>query len=183
MMRIIRCLFITIVVAAIALTAFVWSGMYNVGASDPHWKTITWLLGQTKDRSIVAQSANITVPPLKDAGTEKKGFAHYHALCRFCHGAPGYLQHEFAQGLYPPAPDLATGEMQKKWNEAQLYWIIKNGLKFSGMPSFGLTHNEEQLWQLVAFVKRLPSVSVEVYAQWAKPSEGNGEGEGAAHDH
>jgi len=143
--------------------AFVWSGIYNVGADVPHWKTTFLLLEAVRERSISVHSEGIEVPPLNNEGLVKTGFPHFHEMCRLCHGAPGYQKEEFAQGLYPNPPVLSSREVQRENDDRALYWIVQNGLKMTGMPSFGKTHSEKQLWGIVAFVRRLPSLDPQTY--------------------
>ena len=67
------------------------------------------------------------------------------------------------QRLNPPAPELRRGEIQKEYNDAELYWIIKNEIRMTGMPAFGPTHEEKDLWAIVAFTRRLPEMQAEDY--------------------
>jgi hypothetical protein len=83
--------------------------------------------------------------------------------CRLCHGAPGFTENEFAKGLYPRPPNLASGSVQQETGDAQLFWIIKNGLKMTGMPAFGPTHTNEELWDIAGLVKIIPGIKPEEY--------------------
>lgn len=147
----------------VLVAAFVWSGAYNVSARVPHWGVTYWLLERVRDRSIVARSKGIVTISLKEPKLIEDGFYHYHAMCRLCHSAPGYFRDEFAQGLYPSPPSLTSGHIQQNRNDAELYWIIKNGLKMTGMPAFGPTHDENEFWGLVAFLRRLPILQTDEY--------------------
>jgi mono/diheme cytochrome c family protein len=157
--------------------AFVLSGDYNVAADVPHWKVTLLLLEAVKDRSIAAHSKGITVPSLNEEGLIQVGFPHFQETCRLCHGAPGYPREEFAEGLYPNPPFLGSHELQRELGDRELYWIVKNGLKMTGMPAFGKTHSEEQLWGIVAFLRRLPSLDSRSYEQMVEArSEGSARG-------
>ena len=164
------------------VAAFVWSGSYNVAANIPHWGVTHWFLEQVKDRSISAHSKGITVPSLKEPKLLERGFNHYHPMCRLCHGAPGFDRNEFAKGLYPSPPDLTSGNVQQEWNDAELYWIIKNGLKLTGMPAFGVTHDDNQIWGMAAFLRNLPNLQAKKYVAMVKGIEGQQQ-EGKASDH
>jgi hypothetical protein len=72
-------------------------------------------------------------------------------------------RNEFAQGLYPGAPDLSSPDLHRNLNTAKLFWIIKNGLKMTGMPTFGVTHKDREMWNMVAFVGRLPTLKPDQY--------------------
>ena len=152
----------------LAGAAFVLSGIYNVSADDPHWKATFLLLEAVRERSIAVHSKGISVPPLNNERLVDVGFPHFHDTCRLCHGAPGYPNKEFAEGLYPRPPFLGSHEVQSENEDRELYWIVKNGLKMTGMPSFGKTHSEEQLWGIVAFVRRLPSLDPQHYKEMVK---------------
>jgi mono/diheme cytochrome c family protein len=89
-------------------------------------------------------------------------------MCRGCHGAPGIDPSVIGEGLNPPPPELATAEVD--WSDAELFWIVKNGIRLSGMPAFGISHDDRELWNLVAFVRRISRVSAEEYERLAESS-------------
>jgi mono/diheme cytochrome c family protein len=127
-----------------------------------------------RHRSIAVRSEDIQAPDLDDAKLKEAGFAHYHEMCRLCHGAPDYRLEEFAQGLYPAPPSMTSGFIQKALSDAKICWIVKNGIKMTGMPAFGPTQDEEELWSLIALVKEMPRISPEQYRQLVeltKPGE------------
>ena len=160
-----------VVVLVCGVAAFLWSGAYNVAANVPHWTITHWFLEQVKDRSISAHSKGIPVPFLKEPKLLERGFNHYHPMCRLCHGAPGYDRSEFAKGLYPSPTDLTSGNVQREWTDAEIYWIIKNGLKLTAMPAFGVTHDNDELWGMVAFLRHLPNLQAKEYLATVKASE------------
>jgi mono/diheme cytochrome c family protein len=143
--------------------SLVWVGVYNFAAVEPHSKIVQWLVVSTKRQSIARHSNDIKAPLLSDFNWVKVGAQHYDASCVFCHGAPGREAGEFSKGLNPPAPELRRTEVQKKYTDAELYWIIKNGIRMTGMPAFGPMHNEKELWAIVAFIRRLPEMQAEDY--------------------
>jgi len=164
-----------LVILSGAALIFMYTGWYDVAATTPHWDMTTWFLGEVRDRSIAYHSKGIQGPPLKDPKWVKTGFNQYHAMCRLCHGAPGYPPTVIAQGLNPRPPKLASEEVQAR-KGAELYWVVKNGIKMTGMPGFGPTHDEEELWAMVAFVKRIPDIQAKEYEAMAKEAEKIGEG-------
>jgi len=165
------------------VAAFVWSGSYNVAATVPHWKATHWFLEQVRERSISAHSRGIIIPPLEDSKLFDIGFENYHAMCRLCHGAPGYSRTEIAKGIYPSPPELASQDVVKSLNNAELHWVIKNGIKMTGMPAFGATHSEDELWAMVAFVKRLPDLKPDKYSAMVKAARLQREREDDHHGH
>jgi mono/diheme cytochrome c family protein len=166
-MRILLTLFIIFGCLTVAIVALVWSGFYNVAATVPHWRVTHWFLGEVRDRSISAHSKGITVPSLRDPKLFDIGFKNYHEMCRLCHGAPGSPRTEIAKGLNPEPPDFSSRDIKMR-NEAELYWIIENGIKMTGMPAFGPTHSEDQLWGIVTLLGRLPKLKPEEYKTMVK---------------
>ncbi len=167
-MKIFVALIIILVLLIAAMVTFLLSGRYNVAATVPHWRVTHWVLGKVRDQSIAAHSKGITVHSFDSPRLVDSGFKEYHEMCRLCHGAPGYSRTDIAKGLYPAPPDLASEDVLKKLNDAELYWIIENGIKMTGMPAFGPTHNENELWAIVAFVRGLPDLKPEQYNAMVK---------------
>jgi len=162
---IINLIFLLIVLGLIGY-GFAYSGNYNVSATVPHSKFVVDLIVLTKERSIKHYSKDIVVPDLSDEERIKSGFVHYKDMCAGCHGSPGV---EGAEGFNPSPPDLA--EKAEEWGPAELFWIIKSGIKMSGMPSFGHDHSDDEIWDIVAFLKKLPGISPEEYRTKLKAAE------------
>jgi len=78
---------------------------------------------------------------------------------------------EIGEGLNPPPPDLAASVSDLSPQE--IFWILKYGIKMTGMPAFGPTHDDEKLWDLTAFVKRLPTMTPDQYRAMAEDAEEN----------
>lgn len=150
-----------VVLLVIATLAFVFSGVYNVAASDPHMAVTHWLIERTVERSVALRADGIEVPPLSAHGMLLDGAASYEQMCSHCHSAPGAEPTAVAQGLNPRPPRL--DDAAQEYGAAELFWIIKHGIKMTGMPAWGATHNDDQLWPIVAFVQRLPDMSPEKY--------------------
>jgi mono/diheme cytochrome c family protein len=137
------------------------SGVFNAGADDPHWAATRWLLEAARDRSIAARAGGITVPPLGDPKLISVGAEHYSEMCAKCHLAPGIESSELRRGLYPRPPNL--GEHPSDLSPQETFWIIKHGLKMTGMPAWGATHDDDSIWAIVAFLHKLPELSPEAY--------------------
>jgi mono/diheme cytochrome c family protein len=177
---------LAIVVFIAGVTAFVFSGIYNVSAMVPHWPFTIEILEEARNQSISHHSKGIVAPMLNVSKMEEAGFNHFQDTCRLCHSAPSIAQDEFAQGLYPTPPDLASSDLHQEMNDAEIFWIIKNGLKMTGMPSFGVTHSDQEIWDIVAFVDRLPTLQPDQYKTMLKKAgqhdgQHNELGEGASH--
>src|SRR5262249_30178825 len=114
-------------------------------------------------RSIKGQAAGIVVPrEFDDPAKVIIGVEHYATHCAVCHGAPGVPKGDIAQGLYPPPPDLAKAA--RLYTLAELFWIVINGSKMTGMPAWD-NQSDEELWAIVALLERLPGMSEQDYAQ------------------
>jgi len=97
----------------------------------------------------------VTLPT--DAASLAEGREHYVENCLPCHGAPGVKRAEFAQGMNPTPPDI-DGALQT-YTDAQLFWVIKNGIRATGMPAFGVNHKDDEIAAIAAFVRHTPKLS------------------------
>ena len=147
----------------IAGLGLIFSGFYHIEANAPHWAITNWILETIRDRSIKAHAAGIEAPPgLDDPATLVAGTEHFAAHCAICHGAPGVPKGEIAHGLYPQPPDLARAS--ERYTLAELFWILKHGIKMTGMPSWS-DHSDDELWATVAFIEKLPGMTPEEYGK------------------
>jgi len=149
-------------VAAVAIYA----GLYNIAADVPHPQPIYWLYETIRDRSVAARVRDIVVPTdLDDANRISTGAGLYAEMCSGCHLAPGMKRTEISRGLYPRAPELRR---QTDLSPAEQFWIVKHGVKMSGMAAWGVTHDDKLLWDVVAFVRKLPELTPEQYETLVK---------------
>lgn len=148
---------------------FINSGLYDVAATKPETGIVKWVLETTKENSVSSRSKNIPVPNLDDESLTMTGFHHYDQMCVGCHGAPGISPSEIGEGLNPEPPDLA--EEAAHMSPAELFWITQNGIKMTGMPAFGPTHSDEELWGIVAIMQKFPDMSPEDYMQMKQQTE------------
>ena len=159
-----RTLAMTMLLAAAAGGAFVYAGIYNVAATEQHTAPVYWLLDYAMRRSVKNFSSDVQVPPLFDEARVRNGFRIYRAKCLQCHGAPGIAPDALASGLTPaPASLVATA---REWEAPEIYWVIRNGIKMSGMPAWAYRLSDSEIWDVVAFVRRLPAFSPRGYAEW-----------------
>ena len=163
MKKILPTILIVLIIEAVALVIFIFSGAYNVSTSNHDNGFINWWLATGATRAVKHHASSITVPPLDDPALVQEGFMHYDNMCVECHGAPGKEPEEIAKGLWPTAPNLSR--TAGDWTSAQLFWITKNGIKFSAMPGWGATHDDHKIWSMVAFVQKLPKMSAADYQQ------------------
>lgn len=149
----------TAVAVLAGIAVFFFSGGYDIGADTPHWKMTRKFMEIVRDRSIEARAKEIQPPDLQDENLVLKGAGQYAAMCVNCHLAPGQPDSEIRPGLYPKPPNLSEQRVDPK----TAFWVIKHGLKMSGMPAWGLGHDDATLWSIVAFVSKLPGMSAEHY--------------------
>jgi mono/diheme cytochrome c family protein len=154
------------ILAILAVAAVVYFGLYNVAATNQDGPLLYRFLHYTMRRSVAARSNAVAVPDLSDARYVRNGFDLYRQHCSQCHGAPGVAPDPFAFGLRPEPPNLA--EAARWWRSADIYWVIKHGLTKTAMPGWEYRLNEQQLWELTAFVKQLPIISPVKYSEWSK---------------
>jgi mono/diheme cytochrome c family protein len=152
---------------------FTYSGAYNVAALTPSGGIVDWLAGTTMDHSVQAHASGISIPNLDDSNLVALGFDHYKEMCITCHGSPAGGMSEAGMGLNPKAPELS--EAAKDWTPAELYWIVKNGVKMTGMPAFAPTHSEKELWAMVAFLEKLKGMTPTEYKAFASSKAEPGE--------
>src|SRR6476469_8862030 len=139
----------------------IYSGLYNIAADVPHTQPLYWLLETIRERSVEARARDIIVPAdLNDPTRISKGAGQYADMCSGCHLAPGMKRTEISQGLYPRAPELRR---KTTLTPAEQFWVVKEGIKITGMPAWGVTHDDDLLWDVVAFVRKLPELTKEQY--------------------
>ena len=159
MKRLIVTLVVLAVVAIAGVSAFVWSGIYNIGADDHHTKPVYALMQALRERSIEHHVKDIAVPNLDDPQLILKGAGQYAAMCTGCHLAPGMAENEMRPGLYPKPPQLAKFRPDPR----EAFWVIKHGIKMSAMPAWGASHDDATIWSMVAFLQKLPGMTPAQY--------------------
>ncbi len=152
--------------AVIGAALGLYGGLYNVAADVPHTQPVFWLLETVRDRSIAVRAAGVVVPPnLTNPGRIASGAGQYAEMCSGCHLAPGMTRTEISRGLYPRAPQLRRGSRP---TPAEDFWVVKHGVKMTGMAAWGVTHNDEILWDVVAFLRKLPDLTADQYQTLVK---------------
>jgi mono/diheme cytochrome c family protein len=159
-------------VLLLGATGYIYLGLFDVAATDHHSAPVHWVMEQARIRSIRAHAAGIEAPPGLDTPQEVlAGADHFAAHCAVCHGAPGVPKGDIALGLYPEPPDLAKAAAI--YSPGELFWILKHGIKMTGMPSWS-DHSDDELWAAVAFIEKLPGMSEADYAQLVMANMTNG---------
>lgn len=137
------------------------SGIMPIKASSGHWPITAWLLHFAMRRSVATHTLGVTVPPLDDAQLILKGAGHYETGCRPCHGSPEFPHPRIAQAMTPYPPYLRP--VISTWEPAELFYIVKHGVKFTGMPAWPAQQRDDEVWALVAFLRTFPSLDAAKY--------------------
>jgi mono/diheme cytochrome c family protein len=154
------------IVVGLLAAGFFFLGFFNVAATAQDPDFVNWALVKVRQASISRHATETPPGSLDDAATVRAGARAYAARgCANCHGAPGVEWAKFSEGLNPDPPDLTKVVGER--SPAELFFVVKNGIKMTGMPSFKLAGMADpEIWSIVAFLKKLPAVSEADYKAW-----------------
>jgi cytochrome c553 len=157
---------VTVAALAIGGLAVAASGILPLKASAGHWQVTSWLLHFTMRRSVSTHALMIDAPSLDDPALVAKGAAHYDLGCRPCHGTPRGDRPAVALAMLPEPPLLQS--RIASWSAAELFYIVKHGVKFTGMPAWPAARRDDEVWSVVAFLRRLPELTDRDYLALAR---------------
>jgi mono/diheme cytochrome c family protein len=158
------------------------AGLFNVAADEPHLAAVESSIGWVRQRSIsaVVERSKVVLP--SDRASLQDGGQHYAAMCAGCHLSPGGGDRELHDGMYPKPPDLT----RQRVDPDAAFWVIKHGLKMTGMPAWGRSHDDATILAIDAFVQALPGMSAQDYrgfvGEGSNPAEHDLHGHGG-HEH
>lgn len=170
-MRTLGVVLLALFVLAVFASLVVFSGAYNVAADEPHWALTLRLLEVARTRSIEARAGVLKAPDLQAEKRIRRGAGEYAEMCESCHLAPGAKETPLRQGLNPRPPDFTR--RRDDMDARADFWVIKHGVKMTGMPAWGASHGDEALWGLAAFVRRLPSLDAVSYRAMVQEAQTN----------
>lgn len=148
--------------AVIAGAIVVASGFVPIKASSGHWRITAALLDFAKVRSVKMHSTGVRPPlSLDDPTLVLRGAGHYESGCSACHGRPGLRVPVVMAAMTPPPPDLVA--RIRRWRPQDLFSIVKHGIKFTGMPAWPAQQRDDEVWAIVAFLRRLPELDAAAY--------------------
>lgn len=165
-------LVVFVIVLVVGAALFAVSGIYNVAASVPHLRITSALIEFALRRSVATHSIGVAVPDLSDKGLVRLGANHFRLGCAPCHGSPAGSNDPIVEEMYPAPPPL--GQAVKTWDTGELFWIVRHGLKFTGMPAWSGEGRDDEVWALVAFLEQLPEMGESEFRQLAGPPVGGG---------
>ena len=152
-------LLIVIILVILIPGLYFFLGFYNVAAVKPHSKISESLLHIISERSIKRNSGNIENPyDLNDKNIYVKGFEEYDEMCVQCHGWTGIEPSTTGKGLYPEPPRFPEDDLYE-YTVEEIFWVTKNGIKMTGMPGYGPTHDDETIWSISIFLDRSRNLS------------------------
>ena len=155
------------IVVAIAAAVYFFGGFYSIAGTQEDPAPVAWALVHVRQASIDRHAVDGPPQPLDNPALVRAGARAFGQRgCVACHGAPGADWQKFSEGLKPSPPDL--GEIVDALEPRELFWVVKNGINMTGMPSFGsIGVPDAELWSIVAFLKQLPKVSPEDFQAWS----------------
>jgi len=159
------------IVFGIGCAVFFFGGYYSVAGTAEDPAAVTWALTKVRTASVNRHATDSPPASFEDSNLVQAGARAYASNgCANCHGAPGVMWLKYSEGLHPDPPNLK--EVAGDLSPAQLFWIIKNGINMTGMPSFQLAGaKDDEIWSIAAFVKKLPTVSEADYKSWTASAE------------
>jgi mono/diheme cytochrome c family protein len=160
---------------AVGAFAFIKSGLYNAGATKRHTTLTWWVTHETMVHSVRHYATGISAPAQFTGQQVRSGFCSYQTHCVACHGAAGVPREQWANGFEPSPPYLL--DVTNTWNRAQLFWLVKNGIKMTGMPAWGESMSDQEIWNVIAFIEASRQLPPQTYAQWAAQKRCSGPAE------
>jgi cytochrome c553 len=150
--------------AAIGGVIVVASGVVPIKASSGHWRITAAILDFAKVRSVRMHSIGIRPPSsLDDPALVLRGAGHYESGCAPCHGKPGTAVPPVMTAMTPPTPALIPDI--SRWRPQDLFSIVKHGIKFTGMPAWAAQQRDDEVWAMVAFLRRMPQLDAAAYRE------------------
>jgi mono/diheme cytochrome c family protein len=146
----------------LAVAFVVYSLLHNGVSAKATPSAIEVMMARRARHMALPSEARSLVNPV--AATQENlrdGRLHFADHCAICHGNDGSCDTMIGSGLYPKPPDLRLAETQKL-SDGELFWIIENGVRFTGMPAFSTRHSSpEDSWKLVLFIRHLPQLTAD----------------------
>lgn len=144
-----------------------WLGVFNVGAASGHWKVTDWLLHFAMKSSVRTYALPIDAPETLPVEGLEAAAGHFERGCAICHGSPAVERSAAVREMLPEPPDLSVVLATDKWTDAQLFRIVKKGVRFTGMPAWPTQHRDDEVWAMVAFLRELPALDATGYRRMA----------------
>jgi len=154
---------IGVVLAVFAAFLFIYTGIFNVAATVEDSPPLRWVLVTTREASVRRHARGIEAPPLGGAQQVENGFRFFRDQCAMCHTPPGAEPTMMSEGLNPYAPPLVG--LVRDMSDAELFWVTKNGIRFTGMPAWTASHDDQDIWNVVAFMRASATTEESAYEE------------------
>jgi mono/diheme cytochrome c family protein len=158
---------VVLTLALLMLSALVITrlGLMPVSADGTHSRLEARIMPAVLHASIVRHASAEQNPVPLNEDNLKAGVDNYKAMCARCHSTPANGPSVYGQSFYPPAPRLP--EEMSSYTGSQLFWLIKHGIRNTGMPAWGGMLSNEEIWQIVSLLKNTQDLPRSVQAEWA----------------
>jgi mono/diheme cytochrome c family protein len=138
--------------------------LFNVGATSPHTKFTMWVTHETMIHSVRRHARDIEAPAGAVSSAEVlAGFCAFETHCVACHGAAAVARQQWVSGMEPQPPYLL--DVTQNFTPSQLFWIVRNGIKMTGMPSWRNAMSEAQTWAVVAWLEASAKLPPQTYVR------------------
>jgi len=178
-MKLLKHLAILTTICLVGVYGFVQSGIFNVAATVKDGPLITWLLHTTMEKSVERRAQDIEVPNIDNNEMILAGMSDYVEMCAQCHGEPDEPSGILTQGLNPAPPDLE--HLTEAGTAAEMFWVINNGIRMTGMPAFGNTHQADEIWPVVSFLQSAKDITPSEFKRMKSAAENYGHHKSESH--
>lgn len=167
MRRVLLGVLLTLALLLFSALAIIKLGLVPVNADGTHSRLEAKIMPLALHASIARHAGGEMNPLSLNEENLKAGVGTYKALCVRCHSTPGGNPSSYGEAFYPPAPPLSDG--LRAYSDSQLFWIIKHGIRNTGMPAWGNMLSDEEIWQIVSLLKNSQDLPPSVEAAWDAP--------------
>ncbi len=150
-----------VVAGLIGGAVLMYSGVFNVAATVVDSPLLSWALITVREASVATHARDVAQPPPDYVPDRDNGFRLYRQQCVMCHTPIGRTPEPMAVGFNPQAPTF--GPDADDMEEAELFWVTKNGIRFTGMPAWGPSLTDAEIWDITAFLATLPEMTAADY--------------------
>jgi len=158
---------LTLALLSLSALAVTWLGLMPVSADGTHSRLEARVMPVVLHASIVRHGSGETNPVVLNEDNLKAGVDTYKAMCARCHSTPEGNPSVYGQSFYPPAPQLPKG--MANYTDSQLFWLIKHGIRNTGMPAWAAMLSDDEIWQIVSLLKNSQDPPPSVEAEWNAP--------------
>lgn len=152
----------SVVLAAAIVGAYLMLGGYNAAANSQHSKALAWAVHKTMTNSVRRRAAAMPQPSFSEAALVD-GMREYQEHCVACHGGPGVDRARWASAMLPTPPFLVGAS--QRWSRGELYTIVHDGVKMTGMPAWGEIVPGKRIEDVVTLLQAMPKLTPDQFAR------------------